>query len=99
MSQYSIDPSSITIEQFREILGNKRLLPGRIVLQEKMEERFSLLKANGLVTLADLLLRLRDRNKQRNFAELSGLESNYLTILYREANSYLSKPVRRDSIP
>ena len=44
MKQYSIDPAMIGLEEFRKLTAGRRMLPGRVALQEDMEERFGVLK-------------------------------------------------------
>ena len=42
---------------------------------------------------------LKTRNKVEQFSRETGLSIEYLTLLYREAKSYLSKPIRLDKFP
>ena len=55
MKHYGTDPALISLEQFRELTAGREMLPGRTMLQDRMEERFALLKASGLHHLGDLL--------------------------------------------
>ena len=90
---YSIDTTRFSIDKFRNILKTKDILPGRIVLKENIDTRFDILKSNGINSLNDLLERLKTKPKVERFAKVSGLTVEYLTILRREANSYVSVPV------
>jgi hypothetical protein len=96
---YFVDTDKFTIDKFRNILKVKDILPGRIVLKDKIDERFDLLKSKGIHSLSDLLESLKSKPKIDKFAKDSGLDSEYLTILRREANSYVSVPVRLIDLP
>jgi hypothetical protein len=96
---YFIDTEKFPIDKFRNILETKAILPGRIVLKDQIDERFDLLKSKGILTLADLLNALKTKIKIDKFAKDSGLSIDYLTILRREANSYVSVPVRLIDLP
>ncbi len=47
MKPYTIDPSLLSLEEFRELTAGKSMLPGRVMLQEEMKERFHVLEAIG----------------------------------------------------
>jgi hypothetical protein len=91
---YFIDTTLFPIDKFRNILKSKDILPGRIVLKENIDERFDLLKSKGIASLFDLLEVLNSKTKVERFSKDSGLTIEYLTILRRETNSYISVPVR-----
>lgn len=92
MKPYTIDPSLLSLEEFRELTAGKSMLPGRVMLQEKIRERFHLLKQSGVHTLGDLLQVLASKSKIASFADQSGLPTAYLVLLKREAGSYLARP-------
>jgi len=96
---YHIDLEQFSLERFQGILETAKLSPGRRVLQEDLPERFAALESAGICDLADLVAALKTRPRMEKFAEKSGLPLDYLTILRREANSYLPKPVRLRDIP
>jgi len=99
MKQYSLDPGEITLDHFREFTRKKRLVPGRVALQEQMEERFGALKRSGVKSVADLLKSLDSSSKIKHFSLKTGLPSDYLVLLNREAGSYLSKPFPLSDFP
>jgi hypothetical protein len=96
---YFIDTTKFSIDKFKNILKSKDILPGRIVLKVNIDERFDLLKNKGIITLSDLLSTLSTKPKIDKFSKDSGLSSDYLTILRREANSYVSVPVKLSDLP
>ncbi len=96
---YSIDLTRFDLAQFRRALETKDVLPSRTILLEEMGERFAALEAMGIATLADVRSALSTKAKREAFAQESGLPLDYLVILRREANSYVSRPVRLDKLP
>jgi hypothetical protein len=99
MKSYSIDPSLISLEEFRELTANRRMLPSRVVLQEQMDERFALFKDSGINHLGDLLRTLGSKSQIHNFSIQTGLSEDYLLLLKREAGSYLARPFPLSSFP
>lgn len=96
---YSIDTTRFSIDKFRNILKTKDILPGRIVLKDNIDTRFDILKSNGINSLNDLLETLKTKPKVERFAKETELPVEYLTILRREANSYVSVPVHLTELP
>lgn len=94
IESYYIDTSKFSLEKFREILKSKDILPGRLILKDQIDERFDYIKSKGLSSLADLLDILKTKPRIEQFSKESGLSIDYLTILRREANSYISDPER-----
>jgi hypothetical protein len=99
MNHYSIDPSLLSLEEFKELSANRRMLPGRVMLHEQMDERFGLLKRSGMETLGDVLRILGSKLKIHSFAIQTGLTEDYLVVLKREAGSYIAKPIALSSFP
>jgi hypothetical protein len=99
MKRYCIDPSLISLEEFRELTANRRMLPSRVVLQEQMDERFALFKDSGINHLGDLLRTLGSKSQIHNFSIQTGLSEDYLLLLKREAGSYLARPFPLSSFP
>lgn len=98
-SQYHLDLSTFNLQKFRDILQAKDLIPSRVGLKEDLLHRFEILATHGITTMKDLIDALKTKNKINQFAEASGLPANYLTLLKREAGSYLRSPVRLDKFP
>jgi hypothetical protein len=96
---YFVDTKRFSIDKFRNILKSKDILPGRILLKDKVDERFDLLKSKGINSLFDLLEALKTKPKMERFSKDSGLTFDYLTILRREAKSYISVPVKLSDLP
>lgn len=96
---YYIDSCNFSIDKFRNILKSKEILPGRIILKDRLDERFDLFESLGIKTLSDLLDALKTKSRIDQFSKVTGLSVEYLTILRREANSYISVPVRLRDLP
>jgi uncharacterized membrane protein len=89
---YYIDLEKITIDNYRKKLESAYLPPSRMILKEKLDERFGHFKSIGIENVKGLIQLLKKKDK---FAELSKIDyfsSDYLTVLFRELNSTLPKP-------
>ncbi len=98
-NSYHIDLSKYSLEQFKLSLKARDMIPSRVILKESIDDRFKVLSENGIEHLAHLILMLKTKQKVEMFSYQSGLTVDYLTILKREAGSYLPKPVRLDKFP
>lgn len=89
---YCIDLARLTLTDYRELLRRQTLLPGRRMLQERIDERFRALEAQGISTVAGLKARLSSPAKLASLADLTGLAQEYLALLRRELGSLEQKP-------
>jgi nucleotidyltransferase/DNA polymerase involved in DNA repair len=99
MEKYSLNPSQISMDHFHELTRTKKMLPGRVMLHEEMDQRFDLLKKAGVTDLGILIRTLGSASKIDAFASQSGLPRPYLVLLKREAGSYLAKPFPISDFP
>lgn len=99
MKTYTLDPGTFSLRRFFDLTRDRRMLPGRVILQKNMEESFALLTASGINNLADLLRVLGSQEKIERFSIQSGMDSPYLVLLKREAGSYLARPFPLSSFP
>ena len=99
MVNYSIDLSLISLDRFFQLTRSKRMLPGRVMLHEMMEERFAILAQAGITDLKVLIRLLRSKQKMESFAARWDLPYPYLVLLKREAGSYQAKPFPLSDIP
>jgi hypothetical protein len=97
--QYHINLSQFTLVQLREIVESGDLLPSRQILGEQVPERFAILESMGINNLQELITALSTKKKVERFAQESGLPLDYLTILRRQAGSYVPGPVYFKDIP
>jgi len=99
VKSYSIDPAKIGLEKFKELTAGRRMLPGRVMLHEQMEKRFDILGSCGIENLGDLLQILGSKPKIESFSVQTGLPTEYLVLLRREAGSYLARPFPLSNFP
>jgi hypothetical protein len=90
---YSTDLTSINLDTFEETILTIDLLPSRKVLAERISDVVPEFKRMGLDNLEDLRILLRDKARYTDLAAALGVKEEYLTVLNREVNSYVSKPV------
>jgi hypothetical protein len=97
MSQrYQIDLARYSLQRFKRSLQARELIPSRVSLKDDLEGRFTILEAHGIANLQELVDRLKTKQKIERFSQETGLSIPYLTLLSREARSYLAKPIRLD---
>lgn len=97
--RYIINTSLISLGEYEALLRNQTLLPGRRILQERLSERFAALSSAGICNVSQLVKALSTPQKLAGIAEATGLTTEYLTILRREAGSLEQKPIPLADIP
>jgi hypothetical protein len=90
---YSTDLTSISLDTFEETILTVDLLPSRKLLAEGVSDLVSELRLFGIDTLEDLRRLLRDKGRYADLVVDLGVDEQYLTVLNREVNSYVSTPV------
>ena len=90
---YTIDLTSISVAEYKRLLGAQNLLPGRRILLDRLDARFEALERLGLKTVAQLKSQLSTPQKLAALSEKSAIPEDYLTILRRELGSLEQKPV------
>ena len=93
---FHLDPSKYSLQQLKNDLLSRDLIPSRMPLKEDLETQFQILEGIGVQTLGELITALKNKKKIGEFSSLSGISEKYLTLLRREANSYLPNPVPLD---
>lgn len=96
---FSFDLAIIDINKIKLLIINKELFPARKILLENIDQRFYIIERMGIKNLKDLLFVLKTKSKIQAFSEISGIDTEYLTILKREAGSYIPKPIKFDKFP
>ncbi len=91
---YYIDLNSISLETYKLKLKNSDLLRSRMMLKEKIDERFSSFESLGIKNLLELQRTLKNKKSYRDLVNQNGLNEEYLSILLREINSMHPKPNR-----
>lgn len=89
---YYIDLGKITIEDYQTKLKSSYLPPSRMVLKEKLDERFEYFKSIGIKNIQELIQILKKKDRFSELSKVDCLAGDYLTILLRELNSASPKP-------
>lgn len=91
---YYIDLEKITIDDYKAKLESAYLPPSRMILKDKIDERFGYFKNFGIKNLKELTYFLKKKDKFIELQKVVCLSGDYLTILLRELNSMLPKPAK-----
>lgn len=97
--QYYLNLERYTLEKFKKSISQRKMIPSRVILKENIEERFEVFKRFNINNLKELIALLKTKDKIETFAVESGLSSEYLTIIKREASSYHPKPIKLRDFP
>ncbi|MBU2556957.1 MAG: DUF4332 domain-containing protein [Bacteroidetes bacterium] len=89
---YYIDLEKITIKDYQIKLESAYLPPSRMVLKEKLDERFGYFEQIGISNVKELIQILKTKDKFAELSKVACFSVDYLTILLRELNSTLPKP-------
>jgi len=98
-NQYHIDLEKYSLQKFKHNLKSREMIPSRVSLKDELDERFRVLEISGITNLKELIDVLKTRSKIELFSKKTGLTVEYLTLLNREAKSYLPDPVRLGKFP
>jgi len=93
---YYIDLEKITIDDYRGKLKSGYLPPSRIILKDKLDERFEYFKSIGIKNVKGLIQLLKKKDSFTELLLIDCLSEEYLTILLRELKSTLPKPNKID---
>ncbi|MCP4344337.1 MAG: DUF4332 domain-containing protein [Desulfobacterales bacterium] len=97
--KYYIDLEKYSLQRFKKSLQKRDMIPSRVILKEKTDERFAIITSNGIKNLKVLIDTLKTKQKIEMFSKNTNLSIDYLTILKREACSYLPKPINLNNFP
>ena len=89
----------ISLERLYELTGSKKMIPSRVVLQERIHERFQALESHGIENMEQLIRSLGNKEKIGEVASSTGIPEHYLVLLKREAGSYLARPFPLSDLP
>lgn len=89
---YYIDLEKISIDDYREKIESAYLPPSRLILKDKIDERFGYFKGIGIKNVNGLIQILKKKDKFLELSKVDCFPGDYLTILLRELNSTLPKP-------
>ena len=98
-SNYHIDASKISLEELRNDLLGRELIPSRKPLKVNLDKNLLALEEQGISTLEELVSILKNKNRIQELSRSSGVSEEYLILLRREANSYFPNPVPLNKLP
>jgi len=96
---YHIDLAEVTLEKFKANIKERDLIPSRVYLKDDLDRRFDKITSVGITNMKELVDALKTKPKIYAFAKESGLPAEYLTLLRREARSYLPNPISLNKFP
>jgi hypothetical protein len=89
---YYIDLSSISLDEYKTKLVARGMIPSRMILKEKLDERFNYFKSIGIKNVQELLQTLRKKDTLAELSKIDCFTGDYLVILLRELNSIHPRP-------
>lgn len=89
---YHIDAENVSLDDLRKRIEATDLVPSRASLLNNMGMKMRALERHGITTLADLRNELKNSGRLEAVAKAMGIETQYLTLLRREIESYFPKP-------
>ena len=89
---YYIDLEKITIDDYRIKIESAYLPPSRMILKDRLDERFGYFRSIGITNVKGLIQLLKKKDKLTELSKIDFFSGDYLTILLRELNSTLPKP-------
>lgn len=97
--QYNLDLERISVEEYRKLLKQQNLLPGRMILLQDIDRIFAVFESQGIASVAQLKKSLSTSARLEDFATTSSVPVEYLVILRREIGSMEQKPIPLSSLP
>ena len=91
---YYIDDTKVSLAELKQRIETTDLVPSRLAIFEGINEKFDLLQAQNLGTLADLRSELKTPKRMADLAAKTGIDENYLKLLRREIEGYFPKPIK-----
>ena len=96
---YGFNLKRIAMDEFRGIIEEGYLIPSMRLLKEDIHKRFDIIEAQGLENVFDLSLALKNQKMADQLAEVTGIDSEYMTALRRLVSSYKPKARKLEEFP
>lgn len=96
---YKLPLDRISLADYQQLLLRQNLLPGRRILLEQLDARFTAFAGLGLNTVLQMKTALSTPPKIAAVSAKTGIPEEYLTILRRELGSLTQKPVALSDFP
>lgn len=97
--KYNLDLELLSVQEYKDLLKQQNLLPGRRILWQDIDKNFAVFESRGIKNVAELKRNLSTPAKIVDLGLASGIPEEYLVILKREIGSLEQKPVPLSSFP
>ncbi len=91
---FSIDFSRISLDQYREQLLRRNLIPSRMILKDEADTHFNAFKNSKIETVEELFFRINNKKAKTELLQDKNINDKYLDVLLRELKSVKSKPLK-----
>jgi len=91
--KYNLNLERISIQEYKTLLKQQNLLPGRRILLQDIDRIFAAIEGRGITSVAQLTKSLSTPIRLESFATAGEIPKEYLVILRREIGSLDQKPV------
>jgi hypothetical protein len=91
---YYIDDTKVTLEELKNRIIETDLVPSRRLFLEHIDDNFAVFTKLGIVNLGNLRKALKSAAAIIDYSQKTGIDSEYLTILKREIESYFQSRLR-----
>jgi len=95
-NKFHIKLENYSLKKFKKSLKTREMIPSRVILKVDIDGRLAKLEEKDITNLKELIDKLKTKTKIEQFSNETGLSVEYLTILNREAKSYLPHSIRLD---
>lgn len=89
---YHINAKDVSLDDLQKRLEATDLIPSRASLLEDLAVKLKALENQGITSLADLRVTLKNPKRLTAVAEATGIDEQYLVLLRREIEGYFPKP-------
>jgi len=97
--KYNLDLERLFVQEYKTLLKQQNLLPGRRILLLEIDENFTVFESMEINTVAQLKKSLSTPAKIADIIAVSVITEEYLVILKREIGSLVQKPVPLSGFP
>ncbi len=91
---YHIVAENVSLDDLQQRIQDTDLVPSRTSLLETLSRNISLLKQQGISSLATLRQELKTAKRREALSTATEIDIDYLVLLRREVESYFPKPKR-----
>jgi hypothetical protein len=97
--EYTLDLERLSVQEYKTLLKQQNLLPGRRILLQDIDENFTVFESREIKTVAQLEKCLFTPTKIAEIVAASGIPEEYLVILKRDIDSLVQKHIPLSGFP